>query len=257
MKICASAASHPGRCREKNEDNFCFNGEKLFGNATSKMLKLSAYADTPILMGVFDGMGGMAAGEVASGVAADVACSTLPSLAQRFDLDTALSDICKRANVIACNLMRGMIRQRIGTTAAMLCFLEDRYHLCNIGDSPIYLFRGGRLIPIFREHTEKENYLRIHGAEAVLPKKKFKLTQHIGIFPEEMEIEPFAFSGELKKKDRFLIASDGLTDMVDEGKIAEILWKQASPAKTTELLLRQALDNGGKDNITIICIDIK
>lgn len=256
MKISASVVSHPGNCREKNEDNFCFNGKSIVGNATPRPIKFHGRSSFPVLMGIFDGMGGIKAGEIASRITADVACSAIRGVEEVLDAKAFLVDICKQANTITCNEMLNVIKQRIGTTASMLVFENETYHLCNVGDSPIYLYRDDELKPIFHEHTEKENYLRIHGANATLPKKKFKLTQNIGIFPEEMEIEPFVASGELRVRDRFLITSDGLTDMVDELEIEKVMHKRISPAKTVKKLQQLALENGGKDNTTIICIDI-
>jgi len=258
MKISASAISHPGTCREKNEDNFCFNGRILEDNATSRPLKFRGKFSEPILMGIFDGMGGIKAGERAAYITAEVAQTAIQTLtASTSDLEGVLMEICRSANLSVCEEMLNVIKQRIGTTASMLCFHLERYVLCNVGDSPIFLYRDNELNMIAHEHTEKENYLRIHGADAVLPKKKFKLTQNIGIFPEEMEIEPYIISDEIKSKDRFLISSDGLTDMVSEEEIKEIMGKRFTPTKTVKNLLQKALDNGGKDNTTIICIDIK
>lgn len=257
MRISASAVSHPGNCRGKNEDNFCFDGKVLKANATNWPLRFRGQTTTPVLFGIFDGMGGIKAGERASRIAAETAQSAVKAMIADTSFDSFLIDICMQANTKACNEMINSIKQRIGTTASMLLFSEDQYFLCNIGDSPIFLFRENQLQPIFREHTEKENYLRLHGVNAVLPKKKFKLTQNIGIFPEEMEIEPYVATDNIKTSDRFLIASDGLTDMVTEETITETLGKRMSPSKTVKTLLQLALDNGGKDNTTIICIDIK
>lgn len=257
MRICASAVSHPGNCRNKNEDNFCFDRTVLKGNATSWPLRFRRQAGSPVLFGIFDGMGGIKAGERASRIAAETAQSAVKAMTSNTSFDSFLIEICTQANAKACNEMINSIKQRIGTTASMLLFSEDQYFLCNIGDSPIFLFRENQLQPIFHEHTEKENFLRLHGVNAVLPKKKFKLTQNIGIFPEEMEIEPYVASGKIKSSDRYLITSDGLTDMVTEEVITETLGKRMSPAKTVKTLLQLALDNGGKDNTTIICIDIK
>lgn len=256
MRISASVVSHPGNCRSKNEDNFCFNGKILKANATSWPLNLRSQAGHPVLFGIFDGMGGIKAGERASNIAAETAQSAIKTITPGVGFDSFLTGICKQANTLTCNEMINVIKQRIGTTASMLLFADDRYYLCNIGDSPIFIFRENNLYPIFHEHTEKENYLRLHGVNAVLPKKKFKLTQNIGIFPEEMEIEPYVATDNIKSSDRFLITSDGLTDMVAEDVIAETLNKRMSPAKTVKALLQLALDNGGKDNTTIICIDI-
>ena len=257
MRISASVVSHPGNCREKNEDNFCFNGKTLKTNATSWPMSFRGLSGKPVLFGIFDGMGGIKAGEKASSIAAETARLAIKNIGPDIDYTDCLMDICKQANALACSEMINTIKQRIGTTASMLLFAEDRYFLCNIGDSPIYLFREGKLLPIFYEHTEKQNYLRLHGVNAILPKKKFKLTQNIGIFPEEMEIEPYVTSGTINSSDRFLITSDGLTDMVPEEAIVALLSRRMSPTKTVKSLLQQALDNGGKDNTTIICIDIK
>ena len=257
MKISASVISHPGNCREKNEDNFCFNGKKLSGKSTVRPIKYRGKTSSTVLMGIFDGMGGIKAGERASHIVSETACTAIPNIRDIKDLEAFMVNICKRANKIACEEMLNILKQRMGSTASMLCFRDEQYFLCNIGDSPIFVYRDNELVPIFHEHTEKENYLKIHGIDAVLLKKKFKLTQNIGIFPEEMEIEPFTSSSDIRSHDRFLITSDGLTDMVDESEIQNILSQYMSPAKTVKKLLQKALDNGGKDNTTIICIDIK
>lgn len=257
MKIRASVISHPGNCREKNEDNFCFNGKQLSGSSTVRPIRYRGKTSSTVLMGIFDGMGGIKAGERASYIVSDTACTAISDIEDTTDLNAFMIAICKRANEVTCDEMLNVIKQRIGSTASMLCFRDSQYYLCNIGDSPIFIYRDNELIPIFHEHTEKENYLKIHGVNAVLPKKKFKLTQNIGIFPEEMEIEPYSFSDEVKCNDRFLITSDGLTDMVNEIEIKEVLGQHMSPAKTVKILLQKSLDNGGKDNTTIICIDIK
>lgn len=257
MKISASVISHPGNCRERNEDNFCFNGKKLSGSSTVRPIKYRGKTSSTVLMGIFDGMGGLKAGERASYIVSETACTAISDIEKITDLKSFMIDICKRANILICEEMLNVIKQRIGSTASMLCFRNSQYYICNIGDSPIFVYRDNELIHIFHEHTEKENYLKIHGVNAALPKKKFKLTQNIGIFPEEMEIEPYSSSAEVKCQDRFLITSDGLTDMVDENEIKNVLSQRMSPAKTVKMLLQKALDNGGIDNTTIICIDIR
>lgn len=257
MRISACVVSHPGNCREKNEDNFCFNGRMLKSDGTLWPLRLSSGIKQPLLLGIFDGMGGIKAGERASCIAAETACAALRGLTKDTDFDAFLTGICMQANAITCSEMVHILKQRMGTTASMLLFFDGQYHLCNIGDSPIFLFREGKLQPIFYEHTEKENFLRLHGVDALPPKKKFKLTQNIGIFPQEMEIEPYVSTGSIKSGDRFLISSDGLTDMVCEETITEVLARRTSAASTAKTLLQYALNNGGKDNTTIMCIDIK
>ena len=256
MRIKACAISHPGKVRPKNEDNLFFNEFILTEEELSEPYKMNEKTDIPLLMGVFDGMGGISAGERASLIAATTARNISYTLYDPDDIEKTMVDICKTANEIVCNEMTTIVKGRMGTTASMLCFFEDFYHLCNIGDSPIFLYRDSNLSLISHEHTEKENYILIYGKENIPPNKKFRLTQHIGIFPDELQIEPYVCHDKLQKGDRFIICSDGLTDMVKEAQIAGILSKRMSPAKTAENLLCRALDNGGKDNTTIIVIDI-
>lgn len=255
MRIRAAVISHPGHRREKNEDNFCFCGGMLTATATPVPIRYAASATRPLLFGVFDGMGGIAAGERASAITADIACRAASDPAA-FDDPTALMlGICHAANDAVCREMREVIGQRIGTTASMLALADGRLHLCNIGDSPILRYRDGVLSHISHEHTERENYLRVHGADAA-EGKKFKLTQHIGIFPEELVIEPYVFEDALVRGDRLVICSDGLTDMVAGEMLAAILGERRRPAKTALTLLERALAAGGKDNTTVIVIDI-
>ncbi len=256
MKIVASAFTHPGKHREKNEDNFCFDSKNIVTDKCKRPFKKSSKIKTPVFMGVFDGMGGISAGEKASLIASTVAKEINFSKIDAKDIADTMVGICKKSNRILCEEMISD-KKRMGTTASMLCFCNDRFTLCNIGDSPIFICRDGVLKQISHDHTEKENYIQIYGAENLPKKKKYKLTQHIGIFSEELEIEPFVFEDSLQKNDKFIICSDGLTDMVDQDTILEILKEKISPKKAIKKLLSLALENGGKDNITIICAKVK
>lgn len=256
MKIKASVISHPGKVRPKNEDNFFFNEFILDEQQLQKPYKYKGKTDIPVLMGVFDGMGGIAAGERASAIAANSARDIAYTLYDPDEIKDTMIRICKEANELVCKEMTTVVKGRMGTTASMLCFFENECCLCNIGDSPIYMLRGTVLKEISHEHTEKENYIALYGEEGVPKNKKFRLTQHIGIFPDELEIEPFVSIGEVKSGDRFVICSDGLSDMVNETIIASVLNQRLSTAETVNALLNLALDNGGRDNTTIICIDI-
>lgn len=256
MKIRASVISHVGKIRQKNEDNFFFNEFLRDEEILTKPYTFKGKTDIPAFMAVFDGMGGITAGDKASAIAANCARDITYTLYDPDKIEDTMLEICKEANEQTCDMMMTSVKGRMGTTASMLCFFEDRYHLCNIGDSPIFVFSDNKLTEISKEHTEKDNYIRIYGADAIPPNKKFRLTQHIGIFPDELEIEPYLNCDRVKPGDRFLICSDGLTDMVSQEQIASILMMRYSDSKTVQVLLDYALKNGGRDNITIICADI-
>lgn len=252
MKIKASITSHKGKILSKNEDNFCFDGWIRKREAAKKAKKYNIKKQNCKLFGIFDGMGGISAGEVASLLCAKTAKSVKINAD---DIKKGLLDVCTEANLAVCAESQ-KIKAQMGSTASMLCFKDGEFCLCNIGDSPIFLLRNGELNQISAEHTEKETFKRLYGEDSPKLNRKFKLTQHIGIDPNEMTIEPYCLSGNALTKDRFLICSDGLTDMVDSNTVKDILVNTESPQKAVSALLLKAIENGGKDNITIMIIDI-
>lgn len=253
MQLKVSAVCDPGKLREINEDNLFINGSFLpeLHVATYSVTKRYSTLFKPLFC-VFDGMGGYDAGEKASYLAAAVTEKLFRSTSHLSRSKQLLPDICTQANLTLCDeMLKGNI-ERLGTTAAMLLFSGKQYFLCNIGDSPIFLLRNDSLLEISKEHTERRLYEAIMGQKSD-PGKKFRLTQNIGIFPDELVLEPYFSQGQLMEKDTFLICSDGITDMLDTMQIKYILQQKNVAAAAQELLCR-ALDAGGKDNITAIVI---
>ena len=256
MRLQAAVLSNAGRVREKNEDNYYYNGE--FMPATNRGVDAHqewVQLDRPALFGVFDGMGGYAAGERASNLTAQAA----DRLWREWDRTGTPADlmerICMEANSVVCDAMEADNGRRMGSTASMLMFDNEQYHVCNIGDSPIFLLRQGQLWEISMEHTERWTFEKVTGQKAP-PKKKFRLTQNIGIFEDEMAIEPYCGDGPIQKGDVFLICSDGVTDMLDREEVQEILSKPLPTGEMIRQLLAGALEAGGKDNITAICLRV-
>lgn len=280
----AAAVCHQGRVRKNNEDNLYFDKHilaEIHDGIQEGYWITAGESGQPKLYGVFDGMGGHAKGEVASYIAADTArkaveeqvafdgLSDADEVADRTldrtgksnnsskemeseQIFALLKAICQDANKLVCQEMEEA-KSRVGTTGSMLYFYKSRYYLCNIGDSPIYLVRGGEATPVFEEHTERLMNERLYGKEKTKG-KKYPLTQHIGIFPEEMTIEPYVTSGAVQAGDIYLICSDGLTDMVVMDEILEIIQECNELPEVVLRLQEKALENGGRDNITIIAI---
>ncbi len=254
MKLTISTASHRGRVRQKNEDNFYADGLSMpqqnegLAPQTRQCTTSNAH-----LFGVFDGMGGYAAGERASRLAVEAVQELCDAQLQSSTAQELLLQICSLSNARVCEEMLNGVHDRIGTTASMLHFVENTYTVCNVGDSPIFLLRNGELLQLHEEHTERANYERISGKPAPA-NKKFRLTQNIGIFTDEMLIEPYCAESTVQDGDQFLICSDGLTDMVSAQIICEVLSGAQSTQEKVETLLNIALENGGKDNITIVLI---
>lgn len=263
MKITAAGISHTGLIREKNEDNLYFFDRFLEEDheGTESVFEYSGTTgDKPLLFGVFDGMGGYAKGERASFLTAQLAgryakiCRNQPSGTDMEVIGDCLRDLCYEANRLVCREMEEN-REKMGTTASMLCFSGKEAALCNIGDSPVFLLRDGVLEEISEEHTQRAMYEKLLGKEHV-GTRKFPLTQCIGIPEREMRIRPYLSIDEVRSGDRFLICSDGLTDMVDTEDIRELLLGDLSRKALLEKLVEEALDQGGRDNITILLIDL-
>ena len=255
FRFSAGAVCHKGKVRNNNEDNLFFDRKMLKQEheGLKKYLEINE-ADTsvPALFAVFDGMGGHSYGERASYLSACV-------LGEHFTgsenhVEEFLLSACDEANDRICEEMERE-RTMIGTTASMLYFQDDTVWSCNIGDSPIFRLRDGELVPLFEEHTERTMREKIYGKEAVKG-KKFPLTQHLGIFHDELEICPYTREETIKSGDQYLICSDGLTDMVSEEKIIMILQKNISVTEKAVYLRDLSLENGGRDNVTIIAIEI-
>jgi len=132
-----------------------------------------------------------------------------------------------------------------------------------LGDSRVYLLRDKQLTCLTTDHTEvnrlKELGL-INDEEAKNHPRRHGLTQHLGMFPDDMKISPyFAQVVEAKAKDIFILCSDGLTDMLDDEKICQIAVSASKKGAETVVknLSQEALAAGGRDNVTIIAVCVK
>lgn len=235
--------SNIGRLRKINQDNYICAGSYLreSDEVSEISLKKTTLKNKAILLGVFDGLGGEECGEVASLIAAECASEF------KFDDDTeaSLKKYCELSNEKICKYADDNNVDTMGTTAALLAFSKKNVVLCNLGDSKIFRLSGGKL-----EQLSVDHY-----GQAVFGQKP-PLSQCLGIPAAEMIIEPYIKTYNYEDEDIFLICSDGLTDMVDSETIKECLISNPFD-KASDMLLKKALDNGGKDNITLILCKTK
>jgi len=189
-------------------------------------------------------MGGEACGAEASYLAAMTLSSIIETMpTSHLDLDQA----CMKANRKICKWAQENSVGRMGSTAILMQFDGSKVELANLGDSKAYLLRKGDFRQISVDHTE-EALMKLHGVTG----RKPRLTQHLGIEESEMIIEPFTLEMDVQPEDRFLLCSDGLTDMVSCDNIHSLLGQNLPPAVIVEDLIKSALSNGGRDNITVI-----
>ena len=232
-----------GKVREHNEDNILFDGEFMPAEHQSSELLRRNLARG--VLAVFDGMGGEAAGELASFRAASVMADYTAPIVWDEEEIRRLFNAMNEAVVQAKKEGR---YGSIGTTATAL-FLQEKSYLANIGDSPAFLFRDGKLCLISELHTNAKML------EKLGIRRKPALTQCLGIEPEEFSIDPYVRKLDIKRGDRLLLCSDGLTDTVDGEEIARILREEKEAGDAVQRLADAALSGGGADNITVMVCD--
>ena len=240
-KISYFYTSNVGKCRKANQDNFYCNGAFMpsTNRGTDGVISGKVKSGNMPVFAIFDGMGGEECGEMA----AFLASKEMSQFSFGEDMGADLQTFCKQANQSICQYTKENMVTSMGTTAAILRFTDTQAGMCNVGDSKIFLFSDGELVQLSYDHVG----ISVGG-------RKPPLTQNLGIEETEMIIEPYVALGNYAPGNLFLLCSDGLTDMVTTQRIAEIL--KNKPKKAAEMLLQEALDNGGRDNVSFILIQI-
>lgn len=238
-----SCYTHIGKCRSMNQDNFVCDGicRRQENDTLNYPINGIVPVSTRPVFGIFDGMGGQMCGEVAAYIAAESATHIHNVNNPIITLQT----FCREANERICAYAKSHEISSMGTTAAILLFTANEVIVCNIGDSKIYCYSKEKMVQISEDHV----IFQVSG-------KKSPLSQNLGIPEEEMQIEPYIVSGNVNDEDVFLISSDGLTDMVTEEKIKELM-KNSQFEEIAGKLIKEALENGGRDNITVIVCKIE
>ena len=215
----------------------------------------SMYAG-PRLLAVADGMGGHAAGEVASRVAIE-SVAPLDDDSPGADLIGGLRAAVETASgylqdmVAADSALDGM-----GTTLTAVLFAGQRLGLVHIGDSRCYLMRDGQLTQVTHDHTLVQHLVdegRITPEEASIHPQRSMITRSL---TGRGELEMDLSIREVRVGDRYLLCSDGLSGPVSEQTLAETLGSADSPASACEELIELALRAGGPDNISVIVADV-
>lgn len=245
--VQAACGCHMGKIRKNNEDNFLFDGKCL--EETNTGLKHPAWIEEPLKNGfcvaVFDGMGGENFGEIASYTAARKMQETQRKLMDFLIPEkTYLGQLTQQLNDAVVQEQQNMRTEKMGTTMVSLYFSGRYAYVCNVGDSRAYRLRDGEFLQISHDHIEKKQ-----GRE-----KKAPLTQHLGYGSGEIEIEPYIAKGEIKRGDIYLLCSDGLSDMLTNFEITDILLGSKDAEECVQNLINATLAQGGRDNITaIVC----
>lgn len=255
INVTSAAVTNVGKVRGNNEDNYFVNGKHRENTDTLNEEYEECKAKEKYLFSVCDGMGGEAYGELASLIA-------VKSLLKFQDknINEHINEYVVYANKLICDEIEKNDGARIGSTVALLYIDDIGAYGYNIGDSRIYLMRDGSFKQLSRDHTQAQSMVDmglLKPEEMNAHKGKHKLTQHLGIFPDELIIQPYETEFvSVQENDIFILCSDGLTDMMDDNEIASIAQEELSPRDMASKLVDIAVEKGGKDNTTVVVAKI-
>jgi protein phosphatase len=238
-----SAAVDPGRARSNNEDSV----------ATDDEVHLAVLAD---------GMGGYNAGEVASNMATSFIKTELGRWLREASSQASDADVRRAMDICVDNANRAIFNAAnsnpqyagMGTTLVLAVFREGRVLLGHVGDSRCYRLRGGRLQQITRDHSLLQEQIDaglITPEQAAFSANKNLVTRAVGV---EDTVLLETHQHDVLPGDIFLMCSDGLSDMVDDPGIAQLLQAHPALADCSRALIDAANDAGGKDNISVILV---
>ena len=241
MRFVCAARTDVGIVRSGNEDNYLM------------------LADRGVFI-VADGMGGHAAGEVASEMAVRIISKELGSLrgmtdeavGERIQLAIRASNEAIFDRTLSEHDKRGM-----GTTVTLLTLMPRRYLIGQVGDSRAYLLREGSLLQLTKDHSYVQEQVdaglltpdqaRVHPYSNVI-------TRCVGA---SNDVVPDLYFGSLRAGDVLLLASDGLTGMLEDEQLGKILSSEGSPQTWVDRMITEANRRGGLDNITAIIVKIE
>lgn len=248
-------STHPGRVRTVNEDSFVIN-EITKDIKKSSMNLRGLGMDEPLLCGVFDGMGGEKGGFEASDTAALVASEYYRYLTgSGGEPERSIHDYVKNCTALIKKYLYENKLSRGGTTFVMAYVKNGAARLFSMGDSRIYLSRGGILYRLSRDHTLAEKKFEANiftREEADRSRESHVLTRFLGMNEESADFRAESYPIlTLNSGDRLLLCSDGLYDMCGDAELAALLRERDA----TIALRDAALKNGGADNITCLMIE--
>ena len=219
MNLYVAARSDVGMIRAGNEDSF-------FAEANDKRG----------LFIVADGMGGHAAGEVASEMAVQIISRELAGITEVSgdSVATKVSDAVKKANSkIYERTITEVDKQGMGTTASVLILTGSKYLIGQVGDSRVYLLRDGKL----RQLTKDHSYVQEQVDAGFLTPEQARYHPYSNVITRCVgasdTVEPDTYHGEVRTGDVYLVASDGLTGMVDDRRAAS--WTRSSQRRTASV----------------------
>jgi len=241
MNYTFCAQTDPGRVRKNNEDAVAFDAATRLGVLA-------------------DGMGGYNAGEIASGMAIALIQSELARWLSEAGPQAHVGQVRRAIDVCVDNANRSIFNaansnseySEMGTTLVVGVFQGAQLMLGHIGDSRCYRWRGNKLLQITKDHSLLQEQIDagwLTPEQAATSPNKNLVTRALGV---ELDVMLELNEHHVEAGDIYLMCSDGLSDMMEDAAIAEILQNGVSLHQMAGALVSQANENGGRDNITVL-----
>lgn len=207
---------------------------------------------------VADGMGGHQAGEVASRLALESLEGFLrPFLGGGTDLEAVLLQGMQEVNRLVYEAsLKNPVYRGMGTTLSCVVIREKMLFLAHVGDSRIYLWRGGELIRLTEDHSLVQEMIkagRLTGTQAKEHPLRHVLTRALGTAPL-VEVDTARFS--LEVRDVILLCTDGLSGLVEDPELSGIISRCPDPEQAVRAMVELALYRGGNDNISAVVVAV-
>ncbi len=245
-----------GQIREHNEDNF------LIADLTSKIRGIAGSAksmevhDRGVLLAVCDGMGGAAAGEVASQMATDVVYDQMLAKAGHYGRDQLALNVVEALEIAGARILHEASTNRacrgMGTTATVAALVDEVLLLGQVGDSRGYILRGDRMVQVTRDQSLVNQLVEA----GQLTEEEAENFEHSNIILQALgtaeAVQVDLTFVPLRRGDVLMLCSDGLSGMIRDNEIAETLTNVPDPVEACRVLIDDANEAGGHDNITVI-----
>ncbi len=263
MLIDYAAITHPGKVRKNNEDAYllsALDGEEPILNSPSRPLKVG---DPGLLVAVADGMGGAAAGEVASreGLAAVSVYLfghwgrlATPKAREEELLQALVTAVEQASDAVLRYSDDDRTARGMGSTLTAAMIWNGHAYVAQIGDSRAYLYRQGQLHQITEDQTLVNDLVaqgNLTREQARTHPQRNMITQALGS-PQPLQVALTRLA--LRRGDRLLCCSDGLHGEVPDARILDVLRRDQTPRRSLDLLVEEALAQGGRDNITAVLL---
>ncbi len=245
-----------GQVREHNEDNFLIADLTRKSRSLMESDRVQAVGERGTVLGVCDGMGGAAAGEVASQLAVDIIYEKL-SLGDpprnHDDLARRLVNAVEEAGGrIFAEARADRTRRGMGTTATIAALLDGRLFVAQVGDSRAYVLRGDKFVQVSRDQSLVNQLIEA----GQLTEEEAETFEHNNIILQALgtaeTVQVDLTFVDLRKGDTLLVCSDGLSGMVRADEMREVLLTHREPFDACKELVDRANRAGGHDNITVI-----